>query len=189
MPELITLVEFKSRIAKAQGTKTVHHSTVREAIDRGEVPTVVNSDGKQKIDWHDRKVQEYVKNRKERFNPDKPNARAYSELEKRETELKLRKLEEEAKFKELQRRKLQGEMVPVEMVTKVISTQLKNYTQQFYYASDQMARDLVKQLKGTPEDAARATQYVTDAVNNAADRAKEMTASELKQIIDEFSKL
>ena len=154
---------------------------LRAAISKGRVI----EDSKGKIDLSNEKNASYLEMAQSRESlqqsaQDKPTTTE-------EHNLKLETMRRKARLLQIQEEKLNGELIPTELVKTIFSVQFQTITKTFYQAADQMSVDWLKRFKGDPKDLPKIKADLIKSINGAVDRAKKESSIEIKNIVNEFS--
>ena len=88
-------------------------------------------------------------------------------------------------MKEIQRMKLEGEMIEVHLVQQIFGLHYKEVYQQFSYAAGQLSTDLVKKFGGKKKDIAELKASLIAVLNETITKARERSKRQIKDIVDE----
>lgn len=108
-------------------------------------------------------------------------------IEIRKKEADLKKIELETQKIALQNAKLQGELIPVELIITFIATINKSVFQAIEKEGENWAGDLVSICGGTNEDRTTGLTRLKNALNRANDAALREMESNIDMIIEEYS--
>ena len=174
--KLVTRHEFRKLCA--YNGKELPYSTLASAIGRKEV---ILKD--RLIDINNPKNAEYIKQKKNQ-NRRKSDG-VVIDMETRKKEMEFRKIQEELRMKEIQRMKLEGEMIEVHLVQQIFGLHYKEVYQQFSYAAGQLSTDLVKKFGGKKKDIAELKASLIAVLNETITKARERSKRQIKDIVDE----
>ncbi len=177
----ITRKEFIERCSN--GKTKLSYNTLRSDIHRGHVLVLDDN----KIDPDDPMNAAYIEKRLAEANDNTKMDRLEADLEKKR--LEKEKAEEELIITRIKRQKLQGELIPTDVMKIMFSTHFKSMTQAFQNASEQMVTDLVKRLGGNAVDVADAKGRLLKSINAATKKGMDQTGVEMEKVVEEFSSL
>lgn len=178
-PNRVSTKEF-SVLCGIEGTP-LNMSTLYTDIKRKNV----NQGSDYKIDITDPINIEYIELKKEATLMNSKSASV--EFDRKKKRLEVEKAHEDLKIARIKRQKLEGEVIPHELVTQVFKSHFKSITQSFHNASEQMAIDVVKRLNGKRSDISWAKGVMVSSVNDAVRKSKAMSAKEISNIVEEYS--
>lgn len=157
------------------------YNTLKSDVRRKKINVLENG----KIDPDDPINAEYITTKLDEFENQAKQGRVEAELEKKK--LEKEKAEEELIITRIKRQKLQGELVPTDLMKTMFSTHFKSMTQAFQNAAEQMVTDLVKKLGGNAKDVADAKGKLVTSINAATKKGMDQTKVEIEKVVEEFS--
>lgn len=100
--------------------------------------------------------------------------------------IELEKATEDLEIKKMNRAKLEGELIPTELVKIVFKTHLKEVYQQFHNAAGQIAMDTIRKFGGSKADIAEMKGELVESLNVAIEKAQRSSQQQVKQIKAEY---
>lgn len=119
--------------------------------------------------------------------PKKTEGLSKYEMEQRQKQLQNEKLEEEIKKLRITIEKLEGEVIPTDLVKMIIVQQSKAAVTAFKNACDNILDEFAIKSKMSNEERSRLRGVITKETNAAIDEAIKLAKKETKNIADQFS--
>lgn len=101
--------------------------------------------------------------------------------------LRNEKLKEEIEIAKIKKKKLLGEVVPVDAVKKIFNLHFRNLSVEFYNAIDSYSTIINKKVGGTRQDLAEIRVTLKELLNDHIDKAKVKSKDDIAAIVAEFS--
>lgn len=162
-------------------SKPVSMTTIYSDIKRDKIEVLSNG----KIDVDNPVNSEYVRNRR---SSEKTKAKVkVIEVDREKKQIEKLQAEENLRIAQIKRQKLEGELIPTDLVKNIFSTHFRTYTQSFHNAAEQIAVDLVKKLGGSREDTAWAKGQLVITINNAVKKGRDLSKQEVDVVVKEYS--
>lgn len=108
-------------------------------------------------------------------------------LDLKKKELDVKKAIEQVEIERLKKEKMQGEVIPTEMVTMLFAQHFKNLTLKYKEEAEKIVSVTILQLGGSKKDKVEFAQRLEDSINTAIDEARELTKMDLDAIVKEYS--
>lgn len=120
------------------------------------------------------------------FLPSDENSNAV-ELDREAKYLTVLKAREQVEIERMKKEKMQGEVIPTDLVKQLFNQHFKNLCLQFKDEAEKIATVMVKSLGGKNADKVEIFSRLEGSINRAIDEARELTALDIKQIVMEHS--
>lgn len=108
----------------------------------------------------------------------------YEERKRVELEMKKRDL----MMKDVQLQKMNGEVIPTELVGVMIKYHVRQLQMELKYSFERLVSDLVIKLNGDRSEIGKSRKLISETINAASDKARSGMSKQLDQIVDEYKK-
>lgn len=151
-------------------------------------------------DRNPRKTKALFSKKEKQETPKKPKIKTKEEREairkaEMEIEFTLQKKEldreiakEKLMTERVKRMKMEGELLPKDLVQNIFKTHIKNFQKTFHGASEQMIIDLGKTFGVETDKMSRGKDMLVKAINAASEKARQQTRNDLLNLVEEYSK-
>jgi len=116
-----------------------------------------------------------------------PSGGGSDDLDTREKLAAIRRKEEQTRLDEIKRRKLEGELIPVDAVEKLFAQHFHNFTSSFTQAVDNIVEEMAGKKDFTAKEKAEVRERITEIVNEASRDGVETSKKDIDTIVDEYS--
>lgn len=110
------------------------------------------------------------------------------DIDRQKKELDVQIRERDLMMKDINIQKLNGELIPTDLVAAMLKIYVKQLQLELKYALDRMVVDLVKKLGGNNVDIARARGNVVEYINQGTSKARAGMNDQLEAIVNEYKK-
>ena len=110
-----------------------------------------------------------------------------TDLVLRKKKADLRKTEKEAEYKHLQIQKLQGKLMPLDLVQQTQTINIQSVFRAFESAAENVASIYNERLGGDRADLADMTTRMREELDRAVKNARQQSKEEIEALIDEYS--
>lgn len=111
----------------------------------------------------------------------------YTNLTMREKVAKTLKVEREAEYKRLQNLKMQGKLMPIELVEKTQTINIQSIFRSFESGAENIASIYNERLGGNRADLADMITRMRQELERAIDNAKQKSREEIKGLLEEYA--
>lgn len=160
------------------------HSTLTTAIKHNVVVEKKDATGHYIIDLQDPVNRKYIERWATRSM--KTISKNVVEAEQRKKQLEIQLRERDVKIKDITIAKLNGEVIPTELVGMIIKNYSKHLLQELRYAAERITVDAMRVAGGTKAQSARMKGSLIAAINGAAERARANRDRDIKGIIKDY---
>lgn len=108
----------------------------------------------------------------------------YEERKRVELEMKKRDL----MMKDVQLQKMNGEVIPTELVGVMIKYHVRQLQMELKYSFERMVSDLVIKLNGDKSEIGKSRKLISETINAASEKARAGMQKQLSQIVDDYKK-
>jgi len=109
------------------------------------------------------------------------------DLDKQKKKLEIEKLQKDVHLKEIELKKKQGEVIPVDVINGLISRLGKNYVTSFKNEADKYLTHVVNRTGADRETANKLKGDLVDAINSAIKETLEITTRELEAEVKNYT--
>ncbi|MCH9620986.1 MAG: hypothetical protein S4CHLAM20_03990 [Chlamydiia bacterium] len=110
-----------------------------------------------------------------------------SQMDREKRQIDLQRAKEELEIKILQKKKLMGEVIPVDMVIGVFTRHFKNVTDLYYSSSDTLITEISHRFKLNREETGGYRKRLVELINEVTRESMEISKKEIQSIVDDFS--
>lgn len=104
---------------------------------------------------------------------------------KRTTKLRDEKLEEEIRLAKLRNDRIEGRLIPVDIIKRATTEMIARYKMTFLQQTEQLIRDTLNELLAGNEKITSTCSKLTDIANDASKRAVQETKITIKNIVED----
>jgi hypothetical protein len=155
------------------------------SLDGSELPEVIKP--KKTVESEIEQAQQPLEKVKTKHARSEGESTGYVDLDKQKKKLEIEKLQKDVHLKEIELKKKQGEVIPVDVINGLISRLGKNYVTSFKNEADKYLTHVVNRTGADRETANKLKGDLIESINNAIKETLDITSKELEAIVKDYT--
>lgn len=109
-----------------------------------------------------------------------------SKARQKKEELELRKLEEELAIKKITRQKMDGDVIPIDLVGAMVKAHSREMHQQYFYSAEIIVTDFAKKYNVSKSDVAKMKGELVAVINSGIEKGRKNMLRNLTALIKDY---